>query len=420
MIKNERLLSILAVAVQYIGLFGQFKVLSSKLEVSIFSEYMLLIAASTLLLGLPFTAVHQTISRFVPGTEHQRARNVLTLSVGATLPFFLIILAITIIVGQFDAAAQLIDDYNFSLAFVLTFAEGIKLYAFAYINSTRRKRFFLALTIIEHIIKVSLIAIIVIYEYGTVGLIVSSIVVANVSVILFSGVLLQIDWKYLSVKSSFQSPLFIEIVALFAPLAAWSIFGWLRDMSGRYVIDVVLSRNEVAAFAVLCTLTSLIPGIVNALVGNYYTPIMYRRHNSKEVSIERSVDLLILKTFAFTVVLVGTAFLAADKLVVLASGKSYQSIAVYLPFTIFAYSIYMISTIATTELYVNSKVKLLFIPNVLAGFVGALSIYYFSCSLGFFGAVVGYVVTYLTYALAVFFLIFCYRRNTVRNVNLIS
>jgi len=236
-----------------------------------------------------------------------------------------------------------------------------------------------------------------------------SLAVSNVIVFFIFTRGSKFNWDSLRLWSLLRSPLSLQILHFAVPVACWSIFGWLRDMSGRYVVDALLTKVDVAGFAVLTTLTTLIPGLINALVGNYYIPIVYAEHNAGKCNVEKNMNRITLRLLLLGAFIVTLAIFASDLFVVIASSEKYRFVAIYLPYTLTAYFVFMVAMVASTELYAKGKANSLLLPNVISGLVGIGSLYFFISSRGFTGGVIGFFVTYVSYAISVLLLLVYYR-----------
>lgn len=406
MIKKDKLLAILAVGVQYIGMLVLFKLLASKLDNTTFAEYMLFIAAANLLLGLPFTAVQQAIIRFAPGMGKEHSQQVMAIAVSQAIIAVLFIMLLITLLQFIPSLASFMHSYHAMAALAFTSSEAIKLYVLAYENALQNRKSYLCLTFFEYASKVSLTAILLMFNFADLLHLVFILITCNVLVVLYSVKIGGFEWSINGILSQLRTKLSLQILLFSLPVACWSIFGWLRDMSGRYIIEALLTKQDVAAFSVLATLTSLIPGFVNSVVGNYYIPIVYANHNSGKRAVEKSINTIVLAMLIFSALAIVIIVFMSDFFVATASSAKYEFVAQYLPYTLAAYFAFCIAMIATTELYAKGAVNCLFLPNVISGILGSLAFYFFISKYGFNGAIGGYVVSYISYALSVFLLLF--------------
>jgi len=409
MISKEKFLAISSVGVQYVGLFALFKLLSTHLESMIFAKYLLFNAAVNLILGLPFTGVQQAITRFGSGGDAVRAHNVMTIAVVQSAIAASLIALILFSISIMPSAQELEVRYQSSFAFAFALTEALKLYVLAYENALMRRKAYLILTVSEYSAKFLLVSVLLAFNLASFFNLVFSLAVSNVIVFFIFTRGSKFNWDSLRLWSLLRSPLSLQILHFAVPVACWSIFGWLRDMSGRYVVDALLTKVDVAGFAVLTTLTTLIPGLINALVGNYYIPIVYAEHNAGKCNVEKNMNRITLRLLLLGAFIVTLAIFASDLFVVIASSEKYRFVAIYLPYTLTAYFVFMVAMVASTELYAKGKANSLLLPNVISGLVGIGSLYFFISSRGFTGGVIGFFVTYVSYAISVLLLLVYYR-----------
>lgn len=410
--KSDKALVLYAVFSQYVGIFVLFKILAVSLESHEFSEYMLFTAASNLVLGLPFTAIQQALLRYIPGTNDFFASAVLASAIKLSLYCSAFYFLLLLVLYQIVYTNGLIKTYQLDFVLCFCVSELLKLYVLAFENSLQKRMSYFLFVVIEYFLKILLVSLLIVSHHSSASNIFVALIIANLLVVCFWSVVSKFDWKLVYMTPLSDSRVASQILLFSAPVAAWSIFGWMRDMSGRYIVEVLLTKENVSAFAVLGTITAFIPGLVQNLVATYAVPKMYADHNSKKKPIEESINLVLVLMLGISVFSTVFVFLFANLFVSVISSSKYLFVSEYLPFTIFAYFIYATSMVATTELYAKGKVNLLFIPNVISGIVGFFSIYQLTLMKGFGGAVSGFVIGYISYAIAVLCLIIFYRFNS--------
>lgn len=408
--QSDKFLAVSAVLVQYFGLLVLFKLLASQLDPKLFAEYMLFIAATNLVLGLPFTAIQQAILRFVPGIEQRNSLIFIASAFQISVAFLLLLTLAQYLLRFIPTLNILAETYHASLVMSFTLFEALKIYILAYENSRQKRKSYLLLNLLEYTSKILLIGFLILFKIPSLLLIVAALTISNSFIVIYWMLVGNLDFHQIFYDSLRGSQITKKIIIFALPVACWSIFGWLRDMSGRYIVESFLTREDVASFAVLCTLTSLLPGFLSTIVGNYFVPIIYANHNSGKKSIEQGINTVILLMLFFSTALVLISLLVSDFFVAFVAAKKYLFLSKYLPYTLIAYSFYSVSMIATTELYAKGKVGILFLPNVVSGVAGALAMYVFTISYGFLGAINGYVFGYITYSVTTLLIIIFYRK----------
>lgn len=82
-----------------------------------------------------------------------------------------------------------------------------------------------------------------------------------------------------------------KMIYIFAsPLAIWGIFGWMRDMSNRWIIEYYLTLEDVALFAVMNSLVVIIPGALQVFFGMlFYANTIIKKKKEKKVQLENLI-----------------------------------------------------------------------------------------------------------------------------------
>lgn len=409
-VSTEKILSLISVLAQYVGLFALFKLLATYLDGVVFAEYLLFIAAVNFLLGLPFTGIQQAIIRFVPGMDAFQSRNVLRVAVVQSIIVAILIILLLSVISFIPFTDKFARKYHIGIAFIFCLTEAFKLYILAYENALLRRGAYLKIIISEHSLKIITASILLVFDMANFINLVFSLALSNIVVILISSYREKFRIKIRKFVPLVRSKISWQIFNFSLPVACWSIFGWMRDMSGRYIVDTLMAKEDVAGFAVLTTLTSLIPGLINSFIGNYHIPIVYADYNSGKVDIEKNINKIATRLFFLGFVIVIILIYTSNFFILIAASEKYYYVAKFLPYTLSAYFIFSIAMLASTELYAKNKNYTLIIPNLIAGLVGATSLYQLTFSYGFNGAVFGYIITYMSYAISVLILILYFRK----------
>lgn len=404
--------TLLAVVSQYLGILAVFKLLAAGLDAGTFAKYVLFIAGANLLLGLPFTAIQQAISKYVPAVGVLRSQHYVAAAIKQTVVILLVFAALLPLLrlhpGLDDAATR----YHANLVIVYALSESLKLYVQAYENARQHRASYLALILVEYVLKVAISAALLGTQSATIFEVIEVLIFSNTVVVLVWAFHSRFRWRVAYGISLFKSRYSSRLMLFALPMACWSVFGWLRDMSGRYVVEAILVREDVAAFAVMGTLTSLVPGFIFSVVASYYAPVIYASRSDEPRAMEKRMNKILLGMVAMLVGVVAASFLGSHLLVVIVADQKYLRIAEYLPYTLVAYSVYTVSMMATTELYAKGRVGVLFLPNLLSGLLGVTVLYFWTQAEGFIGAVKGYAVGYVTYGIVTLALISLYRRKS--------
>ena len=244
--KSDKAFVLYAVFSQYVGIFVFFKVLAVSLQSHVFSEYMLFIAASNLVLGLPFTAIQQALLRYIPGTNDFNAYAVLASAIKISLYCIAFYFLLLVVFHQIVYTNGLIETYQLDFVFFFCVSELLKLYVLAFENSLQRRMSYFLLVVIEYFIKIIFVLLLIVSHHSSASNIFIALIVANLLVVGFWSAVSKFDWKLVYTTPLSDSKVASQIFLFSAPVATWSVFGWMRDMSGRYIIEALLTKENVS------------------------------------------------------------------------------------------------------------------------------------------------------------------------------
>lgn len=397
---RESYYTMLTQLVQMSGGLLIFKILTTILNADIFGFYALILSFSAIIFTFPFTAMQQGLTKYISTSSKSRVlkiyKSIFIISIMLAIVYILLSI-ILIILGIID-----IDILFYFIILIFIISEIYKINNYTYQNALRkRKQYFIAVCI-EFIIKIFLLIILL----DDIHSIFICFIIANVIAIIYSNP-----------KSFLKIPLkrvefyyWIKVFYIFAsPLAIWGIFGWLRDMSNRWVIDYFLTLDEVALFSVMNTLTVIVPGALQAFFGMYFMPILYQKEKKEKGAIREFNKYIIF--IGLIIIIIGSIilFLFSKYLVLILSDVKYISGAWMLAPMFFSFSLFLLSMSTTAEIFAYNKTKILLLPNVISGIVSIFSfivlVKYFSIN----GAVIAFVISYLSYSIITFILVYRFK-----------
>ncbi|MDD2871905.1 MAG: hypothetical protein PHS49_08000 [Candidatus Gracilibacteria bacterium] len=200
------------------------------------------------------------------------------------------------------------------------------------------------------------------------------------------------------------------MIYIFAtPLAIWGIFGWMRDMSNRWIIEYYLTLNDVALFAVMNSLIVIIPGALQAFFGMYFMPILYKKEKEQKGYIREFNKKVVL--VGFLIVILGTLFveLVSEYLIIILSDAKYLSGAWMLAPMFFVFSLFSLSMSTTSEIFAYNRTKLLLLPNIASGIISVVAFLFCINFYGMKGTVYAFMISYLTYSILTFFVVYRFK-----------
>ena len=240
---------------------------------------------------------------------------------------------------------------------VLVFTEIFKITYRAIENAIRNRVGYAYSIFAEFFVKILILVVALNYLNVAIYLVIWAFILANLVSMAF---LVRINYlKNWHFSKRFYS-VFLKRVLLFsAPLIIWAIFGWARDMSGRWILDVYTSKEEVAAFALMASIAMIGPASIQSLIGAYLVPILYEKENH-QIGYTRKV-LLKLIPILMQGLLAATAlvYLLQEWIVLIIADEKYLEDAWMLPIMFFAYGVFAVAMMSTYEIFAHKQTKLM-------------------------------------------------------------
>jgi len=402
---KEFLWNTLGQMVQMFGAIILMKLLAMYLTKGEYGKLALINSLLALFMILPFNSIIHGIYRYV--AEHMNSKkfadffsiNIFMLS----MIFIGIYAVIWFVLLFFDFELK----QYFHLVSLLVLSEIYKTMLKSIENARRYRKKIAVSSLFEFVSKI--IFVIIIHQLGVVSL-------QNILWILIFGNILSIlglmykNWKNITFPSFDKyHQVFIPIVVFGTPLIFSQLFGWVRDMSNRWFLEAYIDSESVAVFTLMATIAAIIPNGFNSLIGSYLVPIIYQKEQSDEgytqKLLKRIIPKLILGAFVFGM---GIYFFK-DFIVILFSDEKYVEYSWMLAPMFLVFSLYVISMIASYEIYSKKKTKLLLYPAVFSALIAASSAFLLIQSYGIKGALTSYLLTYSSYVAVVFYIVF-YRK----------
>ena len=188
----------------------------------------------------------------------------------------------------------------------------------------------------------------------------------------------------------------------------WGLFGWLQNMSNRWLLSHFADLSVVAEYGVLVAIGTFPVTALVGLVVTYLVPILYERESSSVGSsraIVRRVALALIPACALLVFLVA---IWHRELIIFFSGKNYAEHSYVLPMIMGAASASAICSVLTCAVFAQRQVASLLLANTVPGLF-VLAFGYFAVSqYQFNGAILALV---LSHALAAVLFIVAFART---------
>jgi O-antigen/teichoic acid export membrane protein len=178
------------------------------------------------------------------------------------------------------------------------------------------------------------------------------------------------------------------------PMIIWGIFGWLQNMSNRWMLSRFADLPSVAEYGVLVSIASFPVTALLGLVVTYIVPIIYQREGSHAGSSRRTVvrvAFLMLPVFILMVLV--SSFLHKD-IVATLSGPQYTNHSNLLPIILIAACFSATCSVLTYAVYAQRRVSLLLVANTVPGAFSLVFGYFVIQSSQFEGAVLTLVLSH--------------------------
>jgi len=402
-LKNpEFLWNTLAQIIQMIGAIFIIKLLAMYLTKGEYGIYVLLNSILALFMILPFNAISHGITRHVAKyINTSNYKNFFSISFLSQVIIFFLILVISIISVNF-IDFELKPYIN--LLFILALTEIIKTTLRSIENANRKRKKIAISSFFEFTAKIFVIYLCQNFQLISIENILIIIIVGN----LLSIIILMTN-NYSNIKFNISSEsitILVPIILFSTPLIFSQLFGWVRDMSSRWILQSSLDNESVAVFALIATLAAIIPNGIYSLLGSYILPILYQNEEKNKGYTRNMMFYLIPKLFLGTIIIFIPIYYLQEFIIELLADKKYIEYSWMLPYMYLVFSVYIISMVASYDIYVKKQTKILIYPSILSAIIAVVSGVYFINTYDLMGAMISYSLTYLSYSISIFYLVF--------------
>lgn len=188
---------------------------------------------------------------------------------------------------------------------------------------------------------------------------------------------------------------FADVFSFSWPLFVWGIFGWLQNMSNRWLLEVFSSEQDVANFGVLASLATLPFTMILSIVGTYALPIIYQAENINPGSARQNVNTILRYFAPMLLSIVLLAFIFKHEIVLLAATQDYLQDAWLLPIMAVGAALSSLGTVMTYKDFAMHQTHRLILPNILPGILALVSGLVLVPSYGVKGAAASFVLAHV-------------------------
>ncbi|MGN5151059.1 lipopolysaccharide biosynthesis protein [Aeromonas enteropelogenes] len=403
---REYIYTISTQLIQMLGGLAIFKMLTVILDVDKFGIYALYMSFSAFVFSMPFTAIYQALIKYVSiSYNNKRALQIYKSCIFVYFCFF--ILHVIVFSGLLFFSVIELSYISFVSISLYIFTEIIKLHNNNFNNAMRLKKIYFLSVVIEFSVKCLALFFM---KPGDVIWVFFIFSIANLISIFGSTpykniYLTKVDRKLIKFW-------FYKIYIFSYPIAFWGFFGWMRDMSNRWVIGYFLSSDQVASFSVMNSLSVLVPGVFQTFFGMYFMPILYRKEKTNPGFIKKFNKKMFIYMSLCIIIATGIIYNVSDYFVFIFADKKYISYSYMIPIMFFSFSVFSLAMSCTTEFYARNRTKELILPNVISGVISIVTFILLVKEWSLNGAVYAFAVSYISYAVLIFILV----RNMHRHV----
>ena len=166
---------------------------------------------------------------------------------------------------------------------------------------------------------------------------------------------------------------FADVFSFSWPLFIWGIFGWLQQMSNRWLLEAFSSEQDIANFGVLASLSTLPFTMVLSIVAAYALPIIYQAENANPGSARQKVSVILRRLAPMLIAIVLLVVMFKREIVLLAATQDYLQDAWLLPFMAAGVALSTLGTVMTYKDFATHQTRRLILPNVLPGILALVS-----------------------------------------------
>lgn len=179
------------------------------------------------------------------------------------------------------------------------------------------------------------------------------------------------------------------------PMIIWGLFGWLQNMSNRWLLNRFADLSVVAEYGVLVSIASFPVAALLGVVVTYVVPILYEQESSGKGSSRQIVVKVALALVPVYALMVFVAAIWHREITLLLSGPDYVAHSSKLPVIMAAAGFNAICSVLTYAVYAQRRVLSLLMANTVPGAFSLAFGYFAVRNFQFYGAVLTLVLSQL-------------------------
>lgn len=179
------------------------------------------------------------------------------------------------------------------------------------------------------------------------------------------------------------------------PMIIWGLFGWLQNMSNRWLLNRFTDLATVAEYGVLVSIASFPVAALLGVVVTYVVPILYEQESSGKASSRQIVGKVVRALVPVCALMVLVAAVWHREITLLLSGPEYVAHSTMLP-VIMAFACFnAICSVLTYAVFAQRRVSSLLIANIVPGAFSLVFGYFAVKNYQFEGAVMTLLLSHV-------------------------
>ena len=196
--------------------------------------------------------------------------------------------------------------------------------------------------------------------------------------------------KTTSTQSNLQKEIVRTVLIYISPFLIWGIAGWLQLNGEKWIINAILSTNDVGIYAIMMAIVNALVVIPNNIITEFATPIIFKQfaniENKENINIGRTyIRINTILIMLITIIATMLTFLWGDEIIRLISSDNYVKHWKILPLLVLGTGLFYVGQTQTLLGMGLSKPQKYIAPKLILG-IGSIGLnLFFISTFGFKG-----------------------------------
>ncbi|GGI17920.1 lipopolysaccharide biosynthesis protein [Oxalicibacterium faecigallinarum] len=363
---SEKLIVVIGRMIDALGSLVFLKLLAISITKADMGSYLLASSLLAVVLTISFSAFDQGLMRNIAdyNSKHATLPRRYSAMVTAYTVLALIIGALVSLVMMMEGLGNSLHTVLIPWVFWLA-CDAIKNLNLTVASGLRSRTLIAIATGVDYTSRILLLSTLALHDSPTpamiIGLLAISSLAASFTYMLGQRQLLA-RFSWLDIRATLH-----ESLAFCWPMIIWGLFGWLQNMSNRWLLDYFAELSVVAEYGVLVSIASFPVTALLGVIVTYIVPILYEHENKQHGS---SFDA-VLKVALYCIPAFSMVMLVAGwwhkELISLLSAPEYALHSQVLPWIVASASFSAICSILTYAVYAQRRLSSLLLANTVPG-----------------------------------------------------